>query len=133
MNNIGSQLADLLAQAIQTNPDKLKKPKTKVWVNVGLEIPVNGETVFVSLPFGIPFDSMKEVEVPAPNGKNQKFRHLMQAKNALFAGLQAQAAELSPGQEISLPKLTVRLSRINEAEEEVSESEDNPLLAAVKL
>lgn len=82
------------------------KVQSKLWLNVGYEI--NGR--FVSLPFGLPIDTMNPAKI---TGQNPEFVKPKQAGNDLLEALQRAGADMAPGQEEEV-QLTVRLRRVNE-------------------
>lgn len=82
------------------------KPKSKVWLNVGYE--VNGK--FVSLPLGLPIDTMDSAEI---RGQNEDFVKLRTAQNELLEALKNAGQNMAPGQEQTV-NLQVRLRRVNE-------------------
>lgn len=136
-----SAIADLinLAKEQGTIANPVERPTSKFWINVGIPIEIpNEETgeleqMVITLPFGIPLDGMKEAKVPAPNGKNDRYRHIMQAKNQLAKNVMAKAEQLSGGEAVQLP-LVVELRRINEENHsDLSDSSANPFLAAMTL
>lgn len=89
---------------------KAAKQKSNYWANIGITIGAaedgTGGT-FVSLPQGIPLDDMKAVEI---KGNNEDWIQLAQTKNELLALLQKAAANLKPGERITVP-LEVELYR----------------------
>ena len=61
-----------------------EKVKSQLWVNVGYSIEVDGVNVFVSIPMGIPVDSIKELPT---NTRNTEYNLLNQARNQLLADI----------------------------------------------
>ncbi len=86
---------------------KSDKPQTKVWMNPGL--PIAG--TFVGVPFGVPLDTMEEVEVV---GKNEDFRQLLRSKNRVLRKFQAIANKLKPGEE-KVIMVPMQIRRVEEA------------------
>lgn len=82
-----------------------------VWLNVGFTTP-DGE--FVTLPFGIPLDTMQEAKV---RGTDPHWRSLMQAKNSLLQQLISMADRVQPGESKILKGLQVQLYKKAEADE----------------
>lgn len=73
-------------------------PATK-WLNVGLYLE---DGTFISpAGFGIPLDTLKPMEV---SGQNQEFIDMTELRNAVLLALQADAAELAPGQAIDVTR-----------------------------
>ena len=83
-----------------------KREASELWLNVGVE--VNGK--FVSLPFGLALDTMNHVEA---RGQNVEYVQLQNARNELLEDLKEVAAKLAPGEEIEVPVLTIRIRRKN--------------------
>lgn len=77
------------------------KPKPRFWMNIGYLMPsvnsVTGEAedLFVSLPFGIPLDTMSLAKVEG----GEFSRRLARTKNAFLAKLMANAQLMEPGAE----------------------------------
>lgn len=75
------------------------RTKSEFWLNVGyvVEIDTDEGVVerFVSLPFGIPLDTMKPLEV---SGNSDVFAYLRMAQNELLESLLEAANELKPGE-----------------------------------
>jgi len=92
------------------------KPKAKVWGNIGYEL--NGK--YISLPIGIPVDTMEPAK---SNSNNKEWVAFQDACNTLLKHLQSMGDEMEPGQDISIPNLEFRLHRVKEAV--VVEEEDN--------
>lgn len=84
--------------------------ETQVWLNVGVPVETADGVRFVSLPLGIPLDSLKEVST---NSKNEDFRAFQMARNDLLDQLRKHAATLKPGEECFLP-LSVQMRRIED-------------------
>lgn len=80
------------------------KPKADVWLNVGYTVEVdvleNGvtskESRFVSLPFGIAFDTM---ELLNTNSQNVGFSAFQAARNDLHGQIMQVAKTMAPGEE----------------------------------
>lgn len=76
----------------QTNTSRKDLPKADVWINIG--VATGDETYpFISLPMGIPLDTMEPLAVRG----NDDFRQFTSARNDLLAQLQEAAAGLEPG------------------------------------
>lgn len=100
------------------------KPKSQLWVNVGYSIEVNGEQVFVSIPIGIPVDSVKELPT---NTRNAEFNLLNQARNQLLADITAASEDLEGGESHVL-ELEVQLRRVDKEVDPLPSNTDNPFL-----
>lgn len=100
---------------------KQDKPKAKFWLNVGLTKMVNGEEVFLSLPFGIPLDTQ---EVLPENSSNKEFAYRQAARNSLVRQLTEFAETMEAGDD-TIIDLEVQLRRVKD-EVPVSTGSDNP-------
>jgi hypothetical protein len=100
------------------------RPKAEVWLNIGMEAPtiVDGEDSprFISLPAGIPLDTMEHLPT---NSRNKLFAEFQSARNDLHDQIMEFAKGLEPGQEVIIP-LQVQLRRVSEEAPEISR-EDN--------
>ena len=101
-----------------------EKVKSQLWVNVGYSIEVEGEQVFVSIPMGIPVDSIKELPT---NTRNAEFNLLNQARNQLLAEITAGSEDLEAGESHVL-ELEVQLRRIDKEVDPLPTGSSNPFL-----
>ena len=101
-----------------------EKVKSQLWINVGYSIEVNGEQVFVSIPMGIPVDSVKELPT---NTRNSDFNLLNQARNQLLADIAAASEDLESGESHVL-ELEVQLRRVDKEVDPLPANSDNPFL-----
>ena len=101
-----------------------EKVKSQLWVNVGYSIEVEGEQVFVSIPMGIPVDSIKELPT---NTRNAEFNLLNQARNQLLADIVAASEDLESGESHVL-ELEVQLRRIDKEVDPLPAGSSNPFL-----
>ena len=101
-----------------------EKVKSQLWVNVGYSIEVDGVNVFVSIPMGIPVDSIKELPT---NTRNAEFNLLNQARNQLLADITAGSEDLEPGESHVL-ELEVQLRRIDKEADPLPAGSSNPFL-----
>jgi hypothetical protein len=101
-----------------------EKVKSQLWINVGYSIEVNGEQVFVSVPMGIPVDSVKELPT---NTRNSEFNLLNQARNQLLADIAAASEDLESGESHVL-ELEVQLRRIDKEVDPLPAGSSNPFL-----
>lgn len=94
------------------------KPKEPAlwWLNVGLE--VNGK--FLTLPMGIPLDKLKAKPVP---NKTSDFQQLRIGEKQLWEAVHKEMQKLKPGESKRL-NLQVEIRRVNEAE--LLEEDTNP-------
>ena len=75
------------------------RKQSQVYLNIGLPIKgADGETVFASLPFGIPIDTQE----PKAMTTSPKLNHSIKAGNDLLAALQQKADQLPAGDAISV-------------------------------
>ena len=89
------------APAAEAATAKADRPKAQFWLNIGyvVHVPAEGggtEQRFISLPSGIPLDTMEELKT---NSSNALFARMQAARNGLFADLMATAKTLAPGEE----------------------------------
>ena len=101
-----------------------EKVKSQLWINVGYSIEVNGEQVFVSVPMGIPVDSVKELPT---NTRNTDFNLLNQARNQLLADIASASEDLESGESHVL-ELEVQLRRIDKEVDPLPAGSNNPFL-----
>lgn len=127
-DDLSTALSNAMKQS-QPEPET-KRENAKVWLNVGVNLPgagEDGEDLFISLPVGIPLDTMKPQEV---RGNKASWIQLVQAKNGLLDMLQKAATGLEPGDKEILPQLSVQILRVGQPEQ-VGNEASNPLLAAL--
>ena len=113
---------------------KTKVPAT-LWVNIGYSTPgvvdpatgVVGPDTFVSLPFGIPMDTMEHVKV---NGDSE-FAKLQAAKNKLLMDLIAVGTPMAGGTTLTL-KLQVQMRKVADAVAQTA-AVDNPFARTTDL
>ena len=101
-----------------------EKVKSQLWINVGYSIEVEGEQVFVSIPMGIPVDSIKELPT---NTRNAEFNMLNQARNQLLADITAASEDLESGESHVL-ELEVQLRRIDKEADPLPATSNNPFI-----
>ena len=112
------------AAAAKTTTIVEDKVKSQLWINVGYSIEVEGEQVFVSIPMGIPVDSIKELPT---NTRNAEFNLLNQARNQLLADITAASEDLEYGESHVL-ELEVQLRRIDKEVDPLPAGSSNPFL-----
>lgn len=111
-----SILANLTAvESAPARTTNTNRPKAKTWLNVGYES--NGK--FVTLPLGMPLDTMEPSKI---SGQNEEWIKQMTAGNALLKALQELGDSLVPGAEQEI-NLVVKIRRVNE--ERTVKPEDN--------
>jgi hypothetical protein len=119
-------LRALTSPASNQSKSSEDRPKAELYLNIGVTIAVpseeTGETenMFISLPLGIPLDTLKMVNSNS---------NLAQAKNYLIKTLQEQGAQLQPGETIMIDGVAAEMRRVGEPTE--GDPETNPLLAAM--
>jgi hypothetical protein len=110
-------------------PDRKELPKAQTWLNVGYVVGTPGEDDyrFVSLPVGIPLDTMEGLPIRSDND----FGKFTAARNNLMQQLQERAAQLEPGDEALIglgndSGLVIQLRRVNGPVEAPATDESNP-------
>ena len=90
------------------------RPKAQYWLNIGYQADgvIEGEDTprFISLPVGIPLDTMETLPT---NSRNQVYAMQQAARNDLMAQLIDHAQGLEPGQS-TIVNLQIELRRVNE-------------------
>lgn len=88
------------------------RPKAELWLNLGYETEhINEETgkpYFISLPQGIPLDTMEPADT---NIRSPEFAAIRNAQNSLLEQLQDYCKDLAPGED-KLITLTVQVRRV---------------------
>lgn len=112
------------APAAKTTTIVEDKPKSQLWINVGYSVEVNGEQVFVSVPMGIPVDSIKELPT---NTRNSEYNLLNQARNQLLQDIVSASGDLESGESHVL-ELEVQLRRIDKEPDPLPAGSTNPFL-----
>lgn len=127
MGNLNFNFGSKAQQATSAPATKTDRPKADLWINIGYHITYekDGEQVtkFVSLPVGIPLDTIEALPV---KGSNEEWKALQAARNNLMEQLIGAGKELKPGEEMDIGELTIQLRRVNEEGETIS-PEANPL------
>lgn len=91
--------------------------KSEFWINIGYLAKgagPEGEDIFVSLPMGLPLDTMKPLKT---NSSNEAFAQLQAARNDVWEQLMAIASELKAGEERILnadAALQIQIRRVRE-------------------
>lgn len=121
-----------LRQSLGAVEAPTKKPSSQIWLNIGFNVQgvdADGKptSTFVSLPVGLPLDSMEPMSA---KGKNPDWLALVAGKNALLAHVKGATTALEPGAGIVLEGLTVQAYRRNE-ESVPTGSNENPLVTGL--
>lgn len=98
---ISENMTEALNAAFSSNvvPVATARKQSEVYLNVGMPIKgADGETVFASLPFGIPIDTQD----PKPMTTSAKLNHSIEAGNTLLSALQQKADELPAGEAVTV-------------------------------
>lgn len=117
--------AALIADALAGNTTaKEEKQQAMVYLNVGITIPMpnaEGEVVdtFVSLPFGLPLDTMTKM---VARGNNAHWNAMVDLKNGLLEALTTLGNAQEAGTGKVLPKLEVQIFHRKEANEPAAPS-----------
>lgn len=118
-NSAASLIAAALGGNTQTSAKEDKK-QAQIYLNVGITIPLpnaQGESVdtFVSLPFGLPIDTMSKM---VAKGSNAEWNTLVDLKNSLLEALTKLGNSQEPGTGKILPKLECQIFHRKEASTE---------------
>ena len=111
--------ASLISAALAGNTTaKEEKQQAMVYLNVGITIPMpnaEGEVVdtFVSLPFGLPLDTMTKM---VARGNNAHWNAMVDLKNGLLEALTTLGNAQEAGTGKVLPKLEVQIFHRKESE-----------------
>ena len=117
--------ASLISAALAGNATaKEEKQQAMVYLNVGITIPMpnaQGEVVdtFVSLPFGLPLDTMTKM---VARGSNDHWNAMVDLKNGLLEALTTLGNAQEAGTGKVLPKLEVQIFHRKEASEPAAPS-----------
>lgn len=93
-----------------------KKPKTKVWLNIGIQ---KGDN-FINLPYGLALDTMDQAKVSG----QPDWQKLQQARNAFLKMLVTAGLDLPAGGEEEVHGLVIKLKHSTEIEE-IADSEND--------
>lgn len=113
-------------------------PKANAWLNLGYEVEVlvrdaegkeATETRFVSIPVGIPLDTMDPINITT---RNTEFAQLQAAQNDLLQQLKDLAAGRNPGDALIVP-LQVQLRRVNGPAQVPAADASNPFAGKLDL
>lgn len=122
----------LFNSASSNNNESTTQKRSEFWINVGVPTGYtreDGSEYIITLPFGIPLDSMQYVQT---NSKNQEWSEFQQARNSLLDELRKAASELAPGEERKATALIVTIRRTSE-QAEITANNGNKFLSKIKL
>ena len=120
MATMNANAASLISSVLGGNATaKEEKQQAQIYLNVGITIPLpnqQGEMVdtFVSLPFGLPLDTMSKM---VAKGNNQEWNQLVDLKNGLLEALTKLGNTQEPGTGKVIPKLEVQVFHRKETSE----------------
>ena len=120
-NSAASIISDALAGNTST---KEEKQQAMVYLNIGIYVPMANEKgemadTFVSLPFGLPIDTMTKL---VAKGSNAEWNTLVDLKNGLLEALTTLGNSQEPGTGKVLPKLECQIFHRKEASEPAAPS-----------
>jgi hypothetical protein len=101
-----------------------EQPKAQFWLNIGYTAPgagKDGEDRFVSLPMGMPLDTMEPAKL---QGRDENYRQFTQARNDLHTQIMEAVSKLAPGDATTL-NLEIQVRRVSD-EQAVPVAGDNP-------
>lgn len=103
-------------------------PEAEIWLNIGYETG-DPDYPIVTLPFGIPVDTQKELKL---TGRNEQFLAFTAARNNLLQQIQDMAKDLAPGEDIIIGGqeggLVLQLRRKNSAVSQAPAEDTNPFM-----
>lgn len=103
-------------------------PKAQFWLNIGYLAGEAEDARFVSLPVGIPLDTMERL---GTRSSNADFAMFQAARNDLLDQLLEVSGKLAPGQDYVIPcegdsGLAIQIRRVNEEQAAPTLGEANP-------
>lgn len=126
MIDFAAKIADRNANAAASGARTTEQPKAQLWLNVGYY--VNSPTTenpeaqkFISLPMGIPLDTMTPAKI---TGTNKDFINMRSAQNELLQLLTEAGFKLPEGGD-ELVNLQIQIRRVNAAPV-AADSDSNP-------
>ena len=126
---------DFIKKQLQSSTQvdaKADKPKAQLWANIGYSVTVETsagpETRFISLPYGLPIDTMETV---ATTSSNEIFSAMQAAKNDLLSQVIAAGMAMKSG-ESKILNLAIELRRVNDPAPVIA-SNENPFVKALSL
>jgi hypothetical protein len=132
-NNNASSLISQALGGKPANRGNEPRPQAEFFINVGVPITrtverdgeMVEEEILLSLPFGLPLDTMNELVI---RGNNEQWNADAAARNELLKALVKMGEGLDAGTGKMLPKLAVQLYR---RKDQVEAAADNSTMATI--
>lgn len=133
---VNNNASSLISQALGSKPagrSNEPRPQAEFFINVGVPITrtierdgqMVEEEILLSLPFGLPLDTMNELVI---RGNNEQWNADAAARNELLKALVKMGEGLDAGTGKMLPKLAVQLYR---RKDQVEAAADNSTMATI--
>lgn len=133
---VNNNASSLISQALGGKPagrGNEPRPQAEFFINVGVpvtrQVERDGqmveEEILLSLPFGLPLDTMNELVI---RGNNEQWNADAAARNELLKALVKMGEGLDAGTGKMLPKLAVQLYR---RKDQVEAAADNSTMATI--
>lgn len=133
---VNNNASSLISQALGNKPASRggePRPQAEFFINVGVPITrtierdgeMVEEEILLSLPFGLPLDTMNELVI---RGNNEQWNADAAARNELLKALVKMGEGLDAGTGKMLPKLSVQLYR---RKDQVEAAADNSTMATI--
>lgn len=133
---VNNNASSLISQALGGKPANRgnePRPQAEFFINVGVPITrtierdgeMVEEEILLSLPFGLPLDTMNELVI---RGNNEQWNADAAARNELLKALVKMGEGLDAGTGKMLPKLAVQLYR---RKDQVEAAADNSTMATI--
>lgn len=114
-------------------PNNEELPKAQFWLNIGYVVPAEVEgddDKFVSLPGGLPLDTMEKVKI---KGTNREWNQFQAARNLLLDQFIEAAKKLEPGEASIIQAengLAIQVRRVLNEVEAPATDDTNPFIKA---
>lgn len=107
---------DIFGASSTGNGGSNERPKALLWLNIGYEAEFTNadgviEKRFVSLPVGVPVDTMAQLKA---NTSNEQYNQFQQARNSLLEQLIAAGMALPAGESKAIPQLQLQLRKVSD-------------------
>ncbi|MCZ2127477.1 MAG: hypothetical protein LC099_06850 [Anaerolineales bacterium] len=96
---------DIKSSSNQSSSSEDKAPNIH-WLNIGITVPINGVDKFVSLPLGIPLNS---IQVKDYKGNNSEYAEFVAVQKQLVSAILEQSATIPPGESRKLESKQLQL------------------------